>query len=307
MLDHSTPYPPLRTFSTMTAPVLAHRLGRWITRRFHRWPGVWRLRGLLLDTQRLRFGVSELDVPIRDGIHLRVDPNDLIGRTVFVNGLWEAPIATHFADHIEPGDHVLDIGANLGQFSLLAAAGVGPKGRVFAVEASPVMANRLRANISLNEFANVDVIEAAAWNSEGKLSLMDGQPGNAGMARVVEHGANERVTTVRAVRLDKVLADLGCPRIDVVKIDIEGAELNALQGLSGIIDRSWPRSIYCEIVAETQDDISKTNRLLDLLEIEWGYQGWVIDGVTSSPLTRDMVRPGLMETAVFSRPDGSRK
>jgi FkbM family methyltransferase len=262
---------------------------------------------MLLNTHRLRFGVSELDVTIRDGIHLRVDPNDLIGRTVFVNGLWEAPIATHFANHIQPGDYVLDIGANLGQFSLLAAVRAGATGKVFAVEASPVMASRLRQNISLNGFRNVEVIEAAAWNTAGTLLLTSGQPGNRGMAKVVGEGVTEQVTPVRAVRLEDVLAGLGCPRVDVVKIDIEGAELKALQGLSHIIEHSWPRQIYCEVVVETQDDVSPTNSLLDLLEKAWGYQGDLIDGVTSSALTRDMVRPGLMETALFSRPDGSRK
>ena len=282
----------------MIVPTSLHEFGRWIVRRCERRPGIWRLNRWLLDTQKLRFPSSHVEVTIDGPLRMRVDPNDLIGRTIFHRGLWERPVAIHFRREVRRGDIVLDVGANLGQFTLLASHAAGPSGRVFAIEANPQMALNLRHNVALNQLTNVEIIEAAAWDCDDRLRLHPGEPGNQGMASVASAGAEQAGTLVPAVRLDRVLRELGCSRVDVIKIDVEGAEERALQGLAGILESQGPRRIYCEVTA-IAGDASAAERLVDLLA-SWGYRGAIVDEDGERPLDRTSLAQGFLETVVFS-------
>lgn len=284
----------------MIAPTSFHELGRWIVRRYEHCPGIWRLHHWLLNTRQLRFPSGNVEVAIAGALRMRVDPNDLIGRTIFHRGLWERPVALHFHREVRQGDTVLDVGANLGQFTLLSSRAAGTSGRVFAVEANPQMALNLRHNVALNQLTNVEVIEAAAWDCDDQLRLLAGEPGNQGMASVASAGAEQAGTLVPAVRLDRVLRELGCSRIDVIKIDVEGAEERALRGLAGILDQQRPRRIYCEVNA-IADDASAAESLIDLLA-SWGYRGAIVDENGERPLVRASLAHGFLETVVFSRP-----
>jgi len=284
----------------MIVPTSVHRLGRWVLQRYPRRPGVWRLNRWLLDTHGLRFPKGSIEVSIDGALRMRVDPNDLIGRTIFHYGLWERPVALHFFREVRPGDAVLDVGANLGQFTLLASRATGPSGRVFAVEANPQMAQNLRYNVALNQLANVEIIEAAAWDRQEQLRLLAGDLENQGMASVASAGADSTASFVPAVRLDQVLHELGCSRIDVVKIDVEGAEERAMRGLTGVLENHWPRRIYCEVTA-TAAETSAAESLVDLLS-SWRYRGTIVDETGERPLNRCSLKGPFLETVVFSRP-----
>ena len=75
---------------------------------------------------------------------------DLIQRYVYYFGVWEPTISQWFKGYVRPGDIVVDVGANIGWYTLLAAQRVGPEGQVVAIEASPTIAEHLRANLALN-------------------------------------------------------------------------------------------------------------------------------------------------------------
>ena len=286
--------------TSLPLPVFAHRWGRWVTARYPRLPGMWRLRQWLMNHQRLRFPCESLELALPSGPRMAVNPNDLIGRTIFYCGLWEAPVARHFVSQLREGDTALDVGANLGQFTLLASQAVGPAGRVVAVEASPAMADRLRNNVRLNAAANVQVLELAAWDRSETLWLDAGEPGNCGMARVAAGKQQDHLTPVRAARLDEALPEAGITAIDVMKIDIEGAELNALAGLSGLIERAPPRAIYCEIATLSEQDVKQQSRVVAHFS-ERGYRGWIVDDRGERPLGDSFRSPGFLETVAFLR------
>ena len=235
-----------------------------------------------------------------------VDPNDLIGRTIYFRGAWEAPVARRFLSMIRPGDRVLDIGANIGQYTLLASSAVGPEGRVYAVEASPSMAQRLRTNIAVNQLSNVSVIEAAAWDRDEPLILRPGDLDNAGTASVAalsdqSQGSSESgvVGTIPGRRLDTLLDALGCRRIDLVKIDVEGAESRALAGLGRFLTARPPRAIFSEFTSDpAHPEQSAQARALHHQLVAAGYMARLADNPEGEEFQPDATTASTRQEAV---------
>ena len=148
----------------------------------------------------------------------------------------EASLRTVVGDLFPDGGVLIDVGANVGLWSVL----LGPRAsRIVAVEANPLTAEVLRENIALNGLGGItEVLEVAAWDSNGELSLLNpsatGNP-RAGVMRTVP--PREGLPLVPCRRLDEILR---VDRIDLVKIDTEGADLHVLRGMAGHIARYRP-------------------------------------------------------------------
>ena len=155
-----------------------------------------------------------------------------------VHGYWVGSYEWHkrklFERTVRPGHVVFDVGANVGFYTLLASELVGRSGRVVAFE--PVERNLrfLRTHLALNRVRNVTVIAAALWDRPG-LAAFDTGP-DTSQGRVTEKGAE----TVRTVTLDDLWRSGEIPAPDVVKMDIEGAELHALRGATQMLTQSSP-------------------------------------------------------------------
>jgi FkbM family methyltransferase len=179
----------------------------------------------------------------RDGIVLYADPADAqIGAPLLAGTAHEPHVERALRECLRPGDAVLDIGANIGVFSLLAAGLVGAHGRVIAVE--PLARNRalLARSAQANGYAQVEIIAAAAADRAGLLELRT-HPSTSNSA--VPAAAGERLreaqgcsVTVPAVVLDEALGAL--ERLDLVKIDVTGLEPRALRGLERNLARFRP-------------------------------------------------------------------
>jgi len=146
-----------------------------------------------------------------------------------------------FEDLARPGMRVLDIGANVGFYTLLAASKVGPSGRVVAVEPGPDNAALIRASLELNGYSNVTVAEAAATDRNGSTRLFlapdyGSEHSLSGFSYSSGSVAEERTIDVRTVVVDDLLDEqLGDVAVDLVKMDIEGAESLALDGMTRLL------------------------------------------------------------------------
>ena len=154
----------------------AARLGFPATRMLVRWlpfPNV--VNTLLTDvfTPYLSWRPFETMTTTRDGLRMRVRFPDKIQKHIYLFGVWEPSITRFVNNRLRPGDLFVDIGANVGYYALLAAKRVGPSGAVVAIEASPSIACRLRENIALNGFTNIEVVEAAVSERRKTLPLLD--------------------------------------------------------------------------------------------------------------------------------------
>jgi FkbM family methyltransferase len=129
--------------------------------------------------------------------------------------------------------HVLDVGANIGFYTMLAAAAVGPTGSVTAFEPGPASIELLAASVATNGFCNVTLFPCAVAATDGPCGLVLDDSNGKIVARGVA-GA----TPVQAVSLDRLLGP-GHP-VDLLKIDIEGAEGLALAGMEGLLAARRP-------------------------------------------------------------------
>lgn len=163
------------------------------------------------------------------------------GAHVMMDGIWEPWLTVFMAGRLKHGMQIVDAGANHGYYTVLFADLVGPTGRVAAIEPNPVTASLLRQSVSVNGYGDrVDVFETAlaASDSEGLVFLAPGsEPKNARVLAAHEVGQADTIL-VSGTRLDALLADW--PRVDFIKIDVEGAEEAMLSGAWGIISRDRP-------------------------------------------------------------------
>jgi FkbM family methyltransferase len=152
--------------------------------------------------------------------------------------LYEADVARLMIHALRLGDVVLDIGANCGFFTILAARLVGPSGQVIAIEPSPACLTRLRTNLALNELTNVAVVEGVATACFGKAQFYlnsDDSGGNAlwnpgDFPHNPKSRENPIAISVLATTIDNELRQRGVVTTKLIKIDTEGAEQRVLQG-----------------------------------------------------------------------------
>ncbi|GAP33661.1 FkbM family methyltransferase [Piscinibacter sakaiensis] len=160
----------------------------------------------------------------------------MLNRVVAYRGLFEPGLTSAIASIVQPGDHVVDVGANAGYFSLLLADRVGPEGRVLAVEAAPGNVRRLHANLAANPtlVPRVEVVHAAASDREGvlgfDLSPRNDMHGRLAGAPDVPPRRDWRRIEVPAQRMQRLLGPAP-QRWSFVKVDIEGAEPQVLPDL----------------------------------------------------------------------------
>jgi FkbM family methyltransferase len=148
----------------------------------------------------------------------------------FVRGTYGGDEADMLARLIKPGDVVFDVGAHVGYYSMLASHIVG-RGRVFSFEPLPLNLKYLNQHVRANRLSNVEVIAAAVGRAEGWLSFDTG-PGT-GRGRL--NAANESTMRVRVHSIDELLRAGRLPRPNFIKMDIEGAEVDALRGAAGAL------------------------------------------------------------------------
>ncbi len=230
------------------SPRFALHFVAWLSRRFPKMPGRWQLVRWLESHQREIAAFPPQDVHLTRNLRMRVDPRDENGRRVFVEGFDPRERLTRlFIDLLRPGDGVLDIGANVGYYSMVASHLVGPAGHVHAFEASPFVLPWLQNSVRLSgkNAANIHVHGVAVTDHCGETTFHAAAPEKTGFSSLRDLGdAAAARTTVPCTAIDALLDRL--PRIRLVKMDIEGAELLALRGMTELIarDRPW---FVCEV------------------------------------------------------------
>ena len=164
---------------------------------------------------------------IKHGLGAGLRFNATGGNPGYLLGTTEPKEQQTLGKYLKEGYVFYDLGANIGFYSTIAARLVGQNGQVYAFEPFPTSANAARLNAELNNFQNISVIEAAVSNKTGTVSFTLG-----------EASRNHKISTspgelqVPCVSLDNYIEEANLRLPNVVMIDIEGAEVDALQGMS---------------------------------------------------------------------------
>jgi FkbM family methyltransferase len=180
------------------------------------------------------------------GERLRV-PADLRFTSVssFILRDWTEPELRDLAQFVRPGAVFIDIGANIGLYTLKAARLVGRDGAVVAVEPGRVAADLLERNLALNRFDTVRVVRAALADKVGTAPLYHVPLGDDPQAfSLLSDGSAVEAETVATTTLDALVGELGLSRIDCLKIDVEGAEPLVLAGGQATLARWHPIVIF---------------------------------------------------------------
>jgi FkbM family methyltransferase len=208
-------------------------------------------KGLVRRLEPLMFRVGMLRpvrVEVEPGVSLLLDPSDDVSRTILVSraSRWEPEVWDAISSRLSDGAVFLDVGAHIGYDSVKASRKVGDQGRVVAFEPNPNTLTMLRSNIAASGVHNVIVQPIACADTEQMLTLFDSTPGgNSGSSSLSRENAGTltRSYTVRARPIDSVVSELGLTRVDVLKADVEGAELLVLRGAAGTLRRFHPKLI----------------------------------------------------------------
>ena len=177
-----------------------------------------------------------------DGHKLFLDSEDSLRLSVY--GQFEAFETEVIKKEIKEGDVVLDIGANIGYYALIFAKLVGPKGKVFAFEPDPENFALLNKNIKINEYKNVVLINKAVSNEVGEIKLYLNEYNKANH-QIYPSKNHRKSILIQTTRLDDFFKDYK-GKIDFVKIDIEGAEYLAIQGMSNLLNKNKNIKIITE-------------------------------------------------------------
>lgn len=198
-----------------------------------------------------------------NGFRMRLDSEDSLGLSIF--GSYEPMTTRLFETEIKAGDVVLDIGANIGYYTLLAARCAGTDGRVLAFEPDRTSFALLNQNVEANGCQNVTLIQKAVSNKTGRIKLYLSETNKAG--HTIRASENSKSVDIEAVRLDDYLKDLNRP-VNFIKMDIEGAEALAFAGMTSLIRKSPTVKMLMEFTpsAMAELDTDPATFLQDLLQ-----------------------------------------
>jgi FkbM family methyltransferase len=192
---------------------------------------------------RLAFDGEVAAVRTTDGFTINVLPNDLIGRHIYLTGKFDRSNVEVLLKYSEPGDVLLDIGANIGYVSACFLQNIA-RSKVIAIEPQPKIVELLQSNLKPfgSERYKVFPVGLSDRDATGWLEICDS---NRGASKIVDE-RNSRSVMIELWSIERLFASLQGEKIDLIKIDVEGHEATVLRACETHLGRVRPRAILFE-------------------------------------------------------------
>ena len=210
---------------------------------------------------------------LQNGTKMSVTLEEHAFRQIYFFGHYEPEVTALMKLVAAPGQTWLDVGGNIGYYTLLLASLVGPGGSVHVFEPNPAVADRIEESVRLNAYSNVKLVRAAVSDTHGEqatLYVPTAESGQSGQSSLIVH--QELTDTIKVVvptvALDTYVEETKC-LVDFMKIDIEGLELLALKGMQNTLRQRPPKIILCE-VSHFPDCLATPDELIAHL-MQYGY------------------------------------
>jgi len=225
-------------------------------------------------------------IEVSSGLKIEVNPyiDKGVESALFFTGTYEAGTLSFISEHLNEGDCFVDIGANIGLMSIIAAQKVGFHGRVISIEPNPSTAEILHRNITYNHVKNIEVIPMALGSKPGKALIFPNWHINRGGASLIRKGDGEAGIEVEVSTLDSLLNKLN-NKPKMLKIDVEGFELEVLRGASKCLQHKNPPIIIVEISAERETSGGHFSSILEFIKMQNQYNFFVNIGGKESKST----------------------
>ena len=210
---------------------------------------------------------------------LLIFANEIVGRLIWLFGSFERLESGYFRAQIRPDDVCFDVGGNIGYFTMLMASRL-KSGHVHVFEPIPINAAMIELNKQLNGFKNVTVNNAALGHEKGVAQFAVSADSAFSSLLVEAETAPGDTIAVPVVRLDDYLAERGFARLDILKVDVEGAEGLVIGGAENTLSNPMarPRIILLELVDHRLAQFgTSTDALVSKLR-SYGYVPHVLRG-----------------------------
>lgn len=269
-------------------PRTIHKMGRAALRVC---PALERVPKFVSGLRRRFPAVDErVEVSLPTGGRMIINPRDYVSYHIYMLGLYEGDTVRLLLSMLHPGDTFFDIGGHFGQYAVSAGIKVGNGGRVVTFEPGPIQVDYLRKNVQLNSLGNVTVANLALSDAPGELGLHVPSLVDIGKSQLVDPGTDETAVRVRVTTLDEYCLENGIERIDIMKVDVEGAELGVFRGSRRVMREFPPKAIFYESVDVLCKAFGHTPREMHDFMKEAGYAIHVIsDGKLTPASEEDLV------------------
>lgn len=179
-------------------------------------------------------------ITFKKNIQLELCIDDWIQQQLYLFNTYEECELKFLERNLKSGDTFIDIGANIGIYSLTAASLVKKSGKVIAFEPFTKNHEKLNKHLSINNFKNIIIEKLAISDKAGQITIyINEQEQNCGMASTIEQTYTTK-ENIQAVTLDEYMAGKNIQHIKLIKMDIEGAEFKALQGMQQTLKKYRP-------------------------------------------------------------------
>ena len=195
-----------------------------------------------------------------------------------------SPLTDLMFQLVRPGEAMLDLGAHVGTFSLAAAA-LGC--RVVSVEASPRNARLLQASVIRNRFHNMTLVHAAVAERPGVVQFIPNGPHGV----IYTPAVSGPSVAVRALTVDQLLAEVGWQRVDLIKMDVEGSEIAAVEGMARLLAHRDAPPILYECNAYTLRLFERTATQLKRSLEKLGYRNYLVEPGQLTPVRAHALQP----------------
>ena len=199
------------------------------------------------------------------------------------NGTYpEHPELRFLSSWLEPGMTVLDVGANQGVYTLVAAKAAGVQGHVYAFEPAPSEVGKLRLNLRLNRLHNVTVVESAVAGSDGTTTFHAAAPMKGGFSGIKRPSAKlgilTEVITVPVTTIDTFVRNHEIETVDFMKVDVEGAEMELLTGARELLTGPNRPLVQFEFADGRTSEWGYAAQDLGVLLMDLGYRLYAFEG-----------------------------
>ena len=210
----------------------------------HAKPELWHDLGRAIPRQlRCRLGVANglRRTEFDDGIVIDVDVHEPVGRSIYIYGCWDYALTRLLDTLLEPEMCFFDVGANIGYFSLFAARRCR---QVFAFDPAPPLYQQLRSNVALNPDLNIGAFDLAVSDQCGSVEFyVTAGAGNSGLSSLHPRDNSVRISA-QATTLDAFMAAHQIPQVQVMKVDVEGAEDAVFRGAAALLASGAPDVVF---------------------------------------------------------------
>ncbi len=229
------------------------------------------------------------NLPVRVfGHQMYLNPDDFspVSTSIASTGWLDLPLTEVLKKILRPGMVALDVGANIGYYTLLFAKGVGKSGKVYSFEPESLNFSLLTKSVSANHLNNVELRKEVLSDSQGTTILYLSDPGLP-QGHSLIHDFGKGVVKVRSTTVDDFWISIGKPRIGLMKIHVSGADDLVLMGAKRLIEEVRPYIAFVFVAERWTGHPNQLRNLFDLYE--------VYELIQSPLLVRRIDRPSLLE------------